>query len=495
MLNLGDVLRGAAVSNSDTARQMEYIDIDLIDEDPRNFYELRGLDELAANIELCGLQQPLLVRSNPEAPDRVIIVSGHRRRAAIRKLVDGGREDLRRIPCLREVESSSKALQELRLIFANSDNRNLTSAEISKQAEQVTKLLYELKEEGVEFSGRMRDHVAEACKVSKTKIARLQVIRDHLAEPWRERYENEKLVEATAYELAQMPEKHQTIIYEELSQKSGSLNYLYAHEIDNYGKRMAEVDKLTCEQSMGQKFPCSNREAKLRQIVKKGYQWDSCCSRCCAKCDKLTTCKAACPMLGEQIAAAKEAAKTTRKAAKDAKAEQDQPIIEERTKIWRRMAEARKAAGLTVSQCLEAERIYITQSLLKDWPALESGEKKIQSSTDLPFYGKCPLDGVHGLVGLADRLGCSIDYLFCRTDVREMAQEGQRPSGWISGEMPPDDDVRQSAVAVFEVDGESMPAILCEWDAGSWCFPRGGAEISSKCIKWYPVPEEGGVNE
>lgn len=152
------------------------------------------------------------------------------------------------------------------------------------------------------------------------------------------------------------------------------------------------------------------------------------------------------------------------------------------------MAEARKAAGLTVSQCLEAERVYVSQTTVKDWQALESGEKPIQASTDLPFYWKCSLECLHGLIGLAERLGCSIDYLFCRTDVREMAQEEQRPSGWISGETPPGDDVRQPAVAVFEVDGEPMPAILCEWDVSSWCFPRGGAEISSKCIKWYPVP-------
>ncbi len=46
------------VSNSDTTarEQIEYIDIDRIDDDPRNFYELSGLDELAANIELLGLQ-------------------------------------------------------------------------------------------------------------------------------------------------------------------------------------------------------------------------------------------------------------------------------------------------------------------------------------------------------------------------------------------------------------------------------------------------------
>ena len=59
----GDVPDSDTSGSLPTAReQIEYIDIDRIDDDPRNFYELSGLDELAANIELLGLQQPIRVR-------------------------------------------------------------------------------------------------------------------------------------------------------------------------------------------------------------------------------------------------------------------------------------------------------------------------------------------------------------------------------------------------------------------------------------------------
>lgn len=69
------------VPNPDTeTEQIEYIDLDLIDPDPDNFYSLEGLDDLAANIELIGLQQPLRVRTGEAG--HVIVVSGHRRRAA-----------------------------------------------------------------------------------------------------------------------------------------------------------------------------------------------------------------------------------------------------------------------------------------------------------------------------------------------------------------------------------------------------------------------------
>lgn len=55
-LSLAEVI-GRSVSKIDTQQRewIEYIDLDLLREDPRNFYSLDGLDELAANIELVGL--------------------------------------------------------------------------------------------------------------------------------------------------------------------------------------------------------------------------------------------------------------------------------------------------------------------------------------------------------------------------------------------------------------------------------------------------------
>lgn len=80
--SLSDVLKD--VSNLDTNReQIEYIRRDLIHPDPNNFYALSGLDRLADNIATCGLQQPIRVRPHPDQPGSYMIVSGHRRNAAI----------------------------------------------------------------------------------------------------------------------------------------------------------------------------------------------------------------------------------------------------------------------------------------------------------------------------------------------------------------------------------------------------------------------------
>lgn len=205
-----------SVSNLDTGiegrEQIEYIRIDHLHQDERNFYELPGIPELAANIEFAGLQQPIRVRPDPEKEGHYIIVSGHRRHAALSQLVQEGSEKFAQVPCIVEKQSGAADevegwLQELRLIYGNSDTRRMSSADISKQAERVEMLLYQLKEAGVEFPGKMRDHVAEACKVSASKLGRLKVIRENLIDDLKKDWEKGDLSESVAYAFAkQAPE-------------------------------------------------------------------------------------------------------------------------------------------------------------------------------------------------------------------------------------------------------------------------------------------------
>ena len=143
--DLSAVLKG--VSNLDTERkQIEYIPLNLIDGDPNNFYQLSGIEDLAANIATCTLQQPLLIRGKEDG--RYVIVSGHRRRAALELLTKDDPERWQEVPCIVERDAVSPALQQLRLIYANANTRTMTGAELDEQAAQVEKLLYQLKEEG-----------------------------------------------------------------------------------------------------------------------------------------------------------------------------------------------------------------------------------------------------------------------------------------------------------------------------------------------------------
>lgn len=207
--NLGDYLKAGeiapVVSDSDTAPKVELIDIDLIDSNDANFYELTNLEPLMDSIAMDGIQQPLIVTDSTEAPDRVLLISGHRRREAVKRLVNDPAEprpDLRKVPCIRRTYSSP-AMAELQLIYANSTARILSPAELSKQAERVEALFYQLKSEGREFPGRMRDHVAAACNASASKLARLKVIKKRLEPEFLQEFESGGLSEDAAYKIAQ----------------------------------------------------------------------------------------------------------------------------------------------------------------------------------------------------------------------------------------------------------------------------------------------------
>ena len=200
--NLGDYLKSEApVSITNTAEQLVRIPVEDIVPDPGNFYSLDGIEELAGNIELIGLQQPLRVRPDGK---QFVVVSGHRRLEAIKRIREDNPDAFPLgVPCLVDYGEASEAMRELRLIFANSNTRVMTSAETAKQAERVTELLYQLKEQGVEFPGRMRDHVAEACRISASKLARLNAIRKNLIDVWRLMWDHGELPEGHAYRISQ----------------------------------------------------------------------------------------------------------------------------------------------------------------------------------------------------------------------------------------------------------------------------------------------------
>ena len=205
MFDLSSILNGVPEINTER-KQIEYIPLSKIRPDPRNRYELSGIEELAANIEMLGLQQPLEVRPDKDQPGYYIVTSGHRRRAALKLL------DEKEVPCIVVEPMNSAALQELRLIFANSDTRRMTPAELAWQAQRVKELFYQLKAEGHEFPGRMRDHVAAVLQMSKSKLGRLEAIQNNLKPAGlRKAFELGQINEGTTYELSKRSEAVQEL--------------------------------------------------------------------------------------------------------------------------------------------------------------------------------------------------------------------------------------------------------------------------------------------
>lgn len=488
--NLGDVLKD--VSNLDTGlrpdgrEQIEYIDIGLIDPDPNNFYELSGVEVLAANIELLGLQQPLRVRDNPDISGHVRITSGHRRRAAIALLVDEGKAQFAQVPCIREAAANSAALQELRLIYANSDTRKMSSAELSKQAERVEALLYQLKEEGMDFPGRMRDHVAEACKLSKSKLARLKVIREKLDKPFFQLYERGTIAESVAYALAQQPVEIQKAVHDYKCTGKDGAKYLREWQVDSIAGNYKKITGRTC------KFggTCSYAAALLGKIYDGPYGYKPCEHvKCCSKCDKLASCKSACPKLKDKIQKLKADKKAAAQQEKLAKEEKERPDIEQITTLWARFGEARRQAHQSVRKCMEAAKMMYGTSDDQKYSALENAHCKITPQTTLPYGYNSYLADARKLIAVADLLGCSLDYLFCRTDkpAPEIPQETADAPRWNSGEPEQNGHYYVS----FDCDGLDLEDDLWFDPELGWYEPGRGKFDLGEVNGWIRLPDGG----
>lgn len=506
--DMGDFAKTLAqpVSNSDTGReQIEYIDVDLLDKDPNNFYQLSDMDALADNIATVGLQQPIRVRDGENG--HVVIVSGHRRTAAIRKLVEEGRTDLREVPCIRERGEASPALRELRLIYANSSTRTLSSPEISQQAEKVRELLYQLKEEGYEFPGRMRDHVAEACKISKSKLARLDVIRKGLAPDIRKAYwdgpQSKSLSEDAAYTLARLPVDVQRQVvdaYRCQEQDRNGLKYLYAGTVESVTKAVNKIiiEKVKCPDGA----PCSHKDAQVAHTIKVKVKsrWSDCgCEYgCCAKCNSLQSCKSVCPNLIGKQKELKAAAKSERQREAAEKEARQRPDIERIGSIWQRFGSLRAQAGLTPKQyfkLLDCEWSRLSNKA----ESYESGAEKMTPETELPFGYNVHLSDINRWLAAADALGCSVDYLMMRTNEPRMADEvaaeprtcaGQTSlAAWMPGGTTP--AAPCDAVADFKLGNDDGRVIrmTCRWDGKAFLFKKGKEPINSDVVRWLALPE------
>lgn len=483
--DLASVLKNVPDSGTGDGRErIEYIGLDKLHDDPNNFYSLDGIEELAENIEFAGLQQPVRVRRDAEHSGEYIIVSGHRRTAAMRKIVEDGNKAFETVPCIVEADGGSEALRELRLIYANSDTRRMSSADISKQAERVEALLYQLKEEGVEFPGRMRDHVAKACKVSKSKLSRLKVIRDKLApDIYAGYYERGKLPEDTAYTLAKLPVGVQRDIVDRATRDGRqNIQYLYAAKVEEQGKDIARFSKMACRCEQG--GTCINVPNLMDKLYDtRGWRgYTRCGSGCCYDCDELATCSKCCSRMAAVKAQRKAEIKEAKAAETAAQAERDRPKADALRLLWNRMGEACKRAGVDYTEvCSEAD-IY-SPLPPKDATALLNGAGKLAVDSRPPFGYVVSLRDIKVLVKLADLLGCSLDYLFGR-DVPEEGTGTAEPK-WQTGEPPEDGEyLVRYRVADDETEFPDFSDVRT-FCGGVWSLPADAVVTA-----WYRVPRK-----
>ena len=345
-------------------------------------------------------------------------------------------------------------------------------------------LLYQLKEEGVEFPGRMRDHVAEACKVSKSKIARLKVIREGLDSGIAKKYETGEMNEAVAYAFARQPVEVQREIYDRLCIWANGCKYVTEKQVENYLSRKACLDH-DCKIHDGK---CTNAAKMLDKIYASNGSYVACSGKknaCCLDCYDLKNCSASCVFAGEKKAELRAARKAEINEEKEKARRSADAAIEDLRLLWSRFREARTEAGKSfddVRSIFHRWEWILTDSECKQ---CEAGEVTEKSRT--PFGVAAGLESVRIIRKIADCLGCSTDYLLGLD--AEVPKMGTGAAAWTEG------TPTESGLYVMETDFDGMRSgpDIYRYDAGTGGIrlPRNCYQVEDMvCLRYIRLPED-----
>lgn len=500
--DLGDFVKTMAVPDSGTVGQerIEYLPLAELHEDERNFYTVDKVEELAANIQSCGLMDPLRVR---KSEDGYTIVSGHRRAAALR-LLAAEDSKFEQVACIIETGDIPEQLQELRLIFANSATRKMSPADEAKQAERVEVLLYELKEQGMEFPGRMRDRVAEACRISRSKLGRLQKIQRNLAPCYKPLWDAGDLPEYTADALASMPEEVQERIKRVFPKKTptGGAVWNIAGEMES-GRDYCATD-LSCPDGA----VCTNQDKFFRHDLSCS-SWETCGGKeCCVKCTRggahdpaggsyNAACSEMCPKAKAIYEKAKEKSKAK---AEQAKLDSHSKAVQQGMADAQRLVRAADAAGLSDKDTVpNGFSSSISVGTLR---SVMQGEIP-KGMSDYLLFEFIP-DYTQTLRKMAETLHCSADYLLGLVDEPRATVSGALPEQttvgcWMPGSTTPDHPCE--CYVMLDVSDMNMKAPAhrsrAYWAGGAFrAKPSAYAEKIPPfpVLAWLEIPEWGGVS-
>lgn len=218
--------------------KIEYIDIDKIIRNEKNFYEINNIDDLVEDISINGLNHNLVVR--PTDKGLYELISGERRYTALKELVNKGEERFKKVPC--KISNLNDLDSEIVLIQANAQSRELSEADKLKQVQRLTEL-YNMKKKKGEKVGKIRDIISKDTGLSPTQVGRYSTINKKLIPELKSVLEQGNLSIANASEFAVLSEENQKIILN-IIQNEVSISKSEANELKNKFKKIEEEKQV-----------------------------------------------------------------------------------------------------------------------------------------------------------------------------------------------------------------------------------------------------------
>ena len=208
---------------SEENAQIIYLNIEEIETNPQNFYGLRNIEELAGLIAVSHLVEPLTVTKT--ADGKYKIISGHRRREAVQKLLEEGIYTEHKLPCIVKtweklsieqengeiIEFDEDAVEMLNLIASNRGQREERTIDEKiqevKHLEFFARAIYNQKNN--RRRGRFVNFFAEEIlNMSKSQLLRINSL-EKLTENVRQAVDTNEISESAALEMTSMSKEEQ----------------------------------------------------------------------------------------------------------------------------------------------------------------------------------------------------------------------------------------------------------------------------------------------
>lgn len=459
---------------------------------PKNPYPLLDEDamlKLMDSIEDAGLLEP--VSAYPMGNGKYMLVSGHNRREAYRRLRaerDDGSFCWDKMPCVIAEAPDSAAKERIILVEAN--RQRVKSPKIlTMEMETIGDAYYELVEAGQKPPGRKRDWIARQMDITSARVGRLAKISKGLAPCYKPLWDAGDLPEDTADALAGLPQEAQERIKRVCPKKVPT-----ADAIRSMGERLESKRYDYC--TVGFRCPdggaCTYQDKFFRHDLICD-SWTRCSgATCCVEC-----CRGGAHSPESYDAACSEMCTKAREVYEKAKAKQkdseEREAAKARSKAVRkamadaaRIVRAADAAGLDDDTKLESA--YSSMTTLKALREIAQGyipedRSNYGLSEIIPYRTK-------DLTSMAQTLRCSTDYLLGLTDqLRPVAAEpGQMVlAAWMPGALTPPEPCE----VVADVDtgkGVKLRRLLY-WDGTVFRFKKSGVDIEVSVLRWLRLPE------
>ena len=240
-----------------------------------NKYSMEGIQDLAAGIEMDGLQEPLILG---QVNGEYWLVSGHRRMAALRMLVEEGKETFRMARCrykpMTEIEFR------IALLVGNTFNRKMSDYDLMVQAAEWKDVLTQARKEKLlilESGERVRDYVAAAMGETVPKIRDLNTIDGNATPEVKEQFRKGNMGITATLEAAKADEDTQKEIARVSEDKGG----MGAEEIRNMTeekKRRKTKEEETREENVSDTDTSEEERRNARKLhavkmLEKYYTW------------------------------------------------------------------------------------------------------------------------------------------------------------------------------------------------------------------------------